>query len=229
MEIKKVSDFFERDNFDRASSLMLQVSVLMRLSNVSSVLEVGPGRGNTGTLLKSFGIRYESVDTAIHFVEPTYTSQFLKFSTTRRFDAVAAFQVFEHSSREHLIDNFRKCAELSRMHVVVSLPYSGNYLTCSFRAKFFDSNRFASGMLNFQRAIRFPVLFPSRRSSWRRHEKRDDSARHQWEVGDRGSTVRDIVEAMTSAGLICDDIFLNSFYPYHCFFVARVEKLKPLP
>lgn len=226
MKSKKVSDFFERDDFDRASSVMLQVCVLMSLSNVSSVLEVGPGRGNTATLLKSFGVRYESIDTVTQYVEPTYTSEFLKFSTTKRFDAVAAFQVFEHSPREHLVDNFRKCAELSRMHVVVSLPYSGNYMTCSFRAKLFDPNRYASGMVNFQRVVRFPVFFPIRRSSWRGHEKRDDSARHQWEVGDSGSTVRDIIEAMTLAGLSCDDIFLNSFYPYHCFFVARVQGFK---
>lgn len=201
---------------------MVQVSLLMRLPHVSEVLEVGPGRGNTGTLLKSFGIQYESVDTVEGFVTPTYVSEFLELALTKKFDAVAAFQVFEHSPRELLIENFRKCAELSKLYVVVSLPYSGNYMSCSFRAKLFDRNRFFSGSFHLQRVVRFPVLFPNRRSTWRYDGKENDSARHQWEVGDRGCSVRDIVSTMTSAGLSCDEVYLNPHYPYHCFFVARV-------
>lgn len=223
-ETKGVSDFFARSNFDRASSVMVQVSVLMRLLGVESVLEIGPGRGNTGTLLRSFGICYESVDTITTFGEPTYKEEFLRFETTKTYDVVAAFQVFEHSPREKLIEGFQKCTELSKKYVVISLPYSGNYMSFSFRAKLCDTNRIFSGLIDLQKVIRFPVFLPHRRSAWRHDGSGSGSARHQWEVGDRGSLVRDIVDEMSEAGLSCDEVFLNPYYPYHCFFVARVAK-----
>lgn len=226
MSEKKSSDFFSRVDLSRASSVMVQVATIMRCQDVSSVLEIGPGRGNTGTLLKSFGIEYACVDTSTTYVEPTYVGDFLDFETTRKYDLVSAFEVFEHNPRTSLTQSLKKCASLASRYVVVSLPYSGNHLSLSIRAKFFDRNRFASGSLDFKKVFRFPVLFPRRRSKWRDTSGIRGSSRHQWEVGDWGCKVNEIVNAMSSVGLSCTEVFLNPYYPHHCFFVARVNSIK---
>jgi hypothetical protein len=223
MSEKKISDFFSSVDLSRACSVMVQVATIMRCRGVTSVLEIGPGRGNAGTLLKSFGLEYACVDTSPTYIEPTYVGDFLEFETTKKYDLVAAFQVFEHNPRTLLTQCLEKCASLASKNVVISLPYSGNHLSVSIRAKFFDQNRFVRGSFDLQQVVRFPVLFPQRRSRWRDTAGSRGSLRHQWEVGDRGCKVDEIVDEMSSVGLSCSEVFLNPYYPYHCFFVAGVR------
>lgn len=224
MSEKKSSDFFRSVDLSRACSVMVQIATIMRCQGVTSVLEIGPGRGNTGTLLKSFGLEYACVDTSRTYVEPTYLGDFLEFEAPKKYDLVAAFQVFEHNPRTSLQQYLQKCASLASKHVVMSLPYSGNHISISIRAKFFDQNRFLDGSFDLQKAVRFPVLFPQRRSQWRDTTGSRGSLRHQWEVGDRGCKVDEIVDVMNSVGLSCYEVFLNPYYPYHCFFVAEVNR-----
>jgi len=225
-EPKAVSDFFrqewERKGFSRAISVMLQTSVVAQTEGVSSVLEIGPGRGNTAALLRSFNLDYHSLDNTSHYGAPTYLAGLEDAVINRTFDAVLAFQVLEHFPLDAFENPIKKMMSYSNKYVIISLPNSTNYISLSMKFRLFEDSRLSRGSGSFQKVFHLPIF-----DHWRRKKNRDSSRmsgspRHQWEIGDKGASRSAIARRLLAVGVQDVQIKQSRLNPEVVFFVARL-------
>jgi hypothetical protein len=185
------------------------------LPDVSSVLEFGPGRGSTKTLIEHFGIEHLGVG-----IDPRYPcdiKQTIKdFTSERTFDMVCSFQTLEHNPLETLPEYLAKFRDLSNRYVYISVPYSARWISLLFN-------------INLKKKINFKKIFLW---TFRKTKPRDPDvaayakqadpyAPHWWEVGDKRFSKRDMLRVIQECGLAVVKHFHNPIFPYHLFYLLE--------
>jgi SAM-dependent methyltransferase len=189
------------DHKDRWLSYFYQIDLVKR-SGAQSILEVGPGNGTVSAYLARQGMQMTTVD-----IDPALKPDFvasvvaLPFDDAR-FDAVMACEVLEHLPFESFTMALTELARVSKRDILISLP---------------DIRRTALYL-----AAKIPCLpgFSFRLRLMRRKEHHFDGE-HYWEIGARGFNLRKVREAISAAGLECQDEFVATDAPFYHFFILR--------
>ncbi|WP_071516658.1 methyltransferase domain-containing protein [Geitlerinema sp. PCC 9228] len=120
------------------------------------------------------------------------------------FDAIVVFQVLEHIPYEDFEKAIKKLAEATNKFLVISLPYSSEYLSLNFRSSF---NRDFRGVM-----LQIPKF-------WSTKPLVDDE--HYWEIGLKGYPKKRIVRSLEQTGLKIRRQYQDKLQPYHYFFVLE--------
>lgn len=225
---------FRLGNVERGSAQWYQVALVVQIradSGLNSVLEVGPGRGINGALLRHIGFDYRTLADLPSQSELLHP--LLQLANEKGVaDVVCAFQVLEHNSINSLAENLRKLASLSRRFVVVSLPVSKPYLRFEFEPKLW-SGYSVTARTRISGTFFLPRrLLPRPRSKkWRSvlgttslapnmdengHEVRA-SHNHLWEVGERGTQLDQIIKSAKQSNLTMIRCSYAPFFPQQVF------------
>lgn len=207
LSIKKQVDRSHYD-FTRYMSKERWISVWHQLDEVirlqpSSVLEIGPGTGIFKSAGSAFGLNIQTLDIDEE-LSPDYIGRADSIPLPNEsFDVVCAFQVLEHMPFDISMAALAEMCRVSRKAVVISLPQAGRTWP----------NTIA---LPYIRKIQFILRNPFRRP----HAHHFDGE-HHWEIGKKGYSIDQIMDAMRMATPFCKDIKTNRVHenPYHRFFV----------
>ena len=211
-------------------SIYHQVQQITLLKDVHSILEFGPGRGLTGSILKYYGHDYMSCDLESpdlespynhKFTKPDFYSSILDFKTTNKYDLVCAFEVLEHNPLEEFQSHIVKLAKLSRKYIYLSLPYSGRWISFTLNinlpklrlnfSKMFKWDRIISPKRDIKNYLKLKKPFPF-------HDK------HWFEFGDKNFKMKDIQKVFLENKLNLIETFHSQSFPMHCFFL--LSKIK---
>jgi hypothetical protein len=177
----------------RFTSLQFQLQALVELGDdVSSVLEVGPGRKHFYAISKLLGYDIKTLDKYSE-LDQDFECDVTELTSDRAFDAVLAFEVLEHMPYEQSLTFFSELVRLSKQWIVVSLP---------IRHK------------RWRRVLkgRSPVIpdlpVVTREDHWNPHH---------WEVGRTSYPIDKVVSDLCSQGATLHSKFLNKYHKYHLF------------
>jgi hypothetical protein len=217
---------FHPHMLDRSTSILYQVSQFLESTKgVDSVLEIGPGRGIFGAIISHLGLSYSSLDGHDGILKPTYHEFLQDFSRPVKFDAVCAFQVLEHSPLTDLEFLILKMKLLSNRYLLVSLPWSGNYMSFWMHIKLWEGVRGRFSNLKLALTLPFPSFFTRRRTRARPTSVNflAGSPQHHWEVGDRMVTKQYLRDLFTKCNLGIVKESHNPKFPYHIFWVLEIR------
>lgn len=232
--MKPIDADFRMSNVDRGSALWYQVAIIVRLreeTSAASVHEIGPGRGLCEVLLKHLGFTYSTLSSLPS--QTLLTEPLLQESSEEEIaDIVIAYQVLEHNSLTSFGTLLGKMSQLSRRHVVISLPVANPYIRFEFEPKLWSGYSTKSWS---RRAITWYLprkILPRPKSSFinqfaqstRLASPFDEdghlvmaSKKHLWEVGERNARVPDLTNAAQQQGLRCVRISYAPFFPKQIF------------
>ena len=142
------------------------------------VLEIGPGTGFTTNYLRSKGVRVTTMDFAPG-MKPDIVANMLTYEFPDKYDAILAFEVFEHVPFEKFQEALPRIAAACRRHLIFSIPRN-------IKAPFWIE-------------LKLPRLAPLK---WELPMKRGRmcSPNHFWEV-DYGVSMRDLEQLIAKCGL----------------------------
>lgn len=205
------------DHFNRWIDYYYQKELIFE-TDPKSVLEIGPGSGVLGYILKNSGVKYKSVD-----IERTLTSDYI--ADIRKlpikdnmFDTVCAFQVLEHIPFRDFEKALGEMRRVARRNVVISIPYSTFYFSMSFQ--FFSLSIFKKlyHFLNIKPnnpinlGLRLPTFFLTDQGM---------TKHHYWEMGRKGYSKKRIRESITNVNFKIIKESGRLLYPYHYFYVLK--------
>jgi len=133
--IKQVSkdhyDFCEYVSKARWMSFYYQITEIMN-KKPKNVLEIGAGKRVMGSIIKQFGIAYETVDIDPE-LEPDHLASVLCMPLKdSSFDIVCCFQMLEHIPYEDFVKALKEIRRVARSNVVISLPDAKTLFHYSF-------------------------------------------------------------------------------------------------
>ncbi|NMC68683.1 MAG: methyltransferase domain-containing protein [Myxococcales bacterium] len=165
-----------------------QQFALLRAVGARRILEIGPGPGIVTAALRACGLDVVTADID-HGTRPDVVADVRRLDEAfppASFDAVAAFEVLEHLTREDARVALDRMARVSRSHVVISLPYAG--VTLRFVARLFE--------IDSDRPLRIGWRVPA---FWR---ARPMCHEHRWEPGLRGCSLASVRRMLEGACVI---------------------------
>jgi len=231
---------FRLGNIERGSAQWYQVALLVEIrakTGLNTVLEIGPGRGISGALLRHIGFKYVTLNELPSQSE--LSQPLLQLATEEQVaDMVCAYQVLEHNSIHSLGANLLRLASLSRKFVVVSLPVAKPFLRLEFEPKLW-SGYSVTARTRFSVRLFLPRrLLPRPRSKkWRSAlgtsplaSNLDEHGQevlashdHLWEVGERSTHLWRILQIAEQADLKLIRQSYAPFFPQQVF--LEFEKL----
>ncbi|GBE30037.1 MAG TPA: hypothetical protein ENH10_04520 [Bacteroidetes bacterium] len=197
------------------NSYYLQMKTIKDLK-IKHVLEIGPGESFIPKYMKSIGIQYDTLD-IVPSTNPTYLSRLEDADPSmirKRYGAVCAFQVLEHSPYDRFSSNLAKMAALSRNYIVISIPYSCFGFRLSFKTFRGQGKR-----SKYELSRYFPKNLPNRKYR-PEYIKEFPWACHYWELGREGFPLSRIKNDIISQRLRIIDTF-HSDNPFHFFIIAQ--------
>ena len=208
------NDFLDH-RFVQWSSVWFQASECIINENIESVIEFGSGRDTTKALVEHFGVKHLSVDISSRFY-PDVVSSIENFATDETYDMVMCFQCLEHNSYDLFSSYLQKFKKLSNKYILISVPYSGRWLS-------FSLNINLPG-IHMNKIFCFPFeRFNKRVRPVNEFEKRENKhSAHWWEVGDKLTTKKRVRKEIISSGLKIVSEFHNPLFPYHYFYMMEV-------
>lgn len=214
---KWTSDFNEKRYFEW-QSIWFQAKEIIHRPDIHSVLEFGSGRNLTKAIIEHFGIRHLSVDVSDRFY-PDIVSSIEEFSTDEKFDIVCAFEVLEHNPFEKFEGLLLKMKSFSKKYVYISLPFSGRWFSIQMNVnlpKVLTRKVFSFSMNRLRKKIK-PI---------QEYMLREDKYNpHWWEVGDKKTPQKRVVQIIEKCGLELIESFHNPTFPYHLFFLLKVNNI----
>lgn len=231
---------FRFGNEERGSAQWYQVALLVGIranTGLNSVLEIGPGRGIMGVLLKHIGFNYNTLSDLPSQTE--LPQALLQHSTEEDVaDIVCAYQVLEHNSLQSLEATLKRLAALTRQFVVISLPVAKPFLRFEFEPKVWSGysvtarTRFTANLFLPRRLLPRP-----KSKKWRSAlgtaplaANVDDHGRevlasrdHLWEVGERGAQLNQIIQVAEQAHLSMIRLSYAPFFPQQVFLEFRTR------
>ena len=230
---------FRLGNVERGSTQWYQVALLVQIratTGFNSVLEVGPGRGINGALLKHLGFSYTSLGDLQS--QSQLTQPLLQLAIEERIaDIVCAYQVLEHNSINSLGANLRILSTLARKFVVISLPVARPFIRFEFEPKLWTGYS-VTARTRFSMRIFLPRrLLPRPRSKkWRSAlgtsslaSNLDDLGRevlasrdHLWEVGEKASKLEQVIRTAEQSNLELLQVSYAPFFPQQVFLEFQV-------
>ena len=198
------------------NSIWYQVKDIIRNRSIKTVLEFGTGRNVSKALIEHFNIDHHSVDFDNKRFIPDEVSTILEYKTDRRYDIVCAFQVLEHNPIETIKDHLIKMNSLSNEYVLISVPYSGRWISINMEMNFMPP-RF--GRWRKTILITWPRIFKKSRPIEEYKKRNDKYNPHWWELGDKNLSKMIFKNIITEAGLKIKKQFHNEYFPYHYFYL----------
>jgi ubiquinone/menaquinone biosynthesis C-methylase UbiE len=196
-------DFLEYESEARFSSYYHQVKSLLELKP-ETVLEIGCGSRTFLSLIKNLGLTAYSVDVDVN-LKPTISASVLDLPIKdNSIDVAVAFQVLEHLPFENFYQCLSELYRVSKIGVVISLPDFGNFGVV-FSIPYVRRLAFSFHALPFLPKHKF-------------------DGEHYWEINKRNYSLKKIISIMNDVGFIDIETYLNSFNPYHRFFVLKKNK-----
>ncbi len=198
---KRHYDFAAYESPERFTSYYHQLQATLRLAP-GSLVEIGVGSGLFVQMARKLGIDAFGLDVDPE-LQPAVCGNLLQLPLQdSSVDVCAAFQILEHLPFEDFRPAVRELARVCRTGIVLSLPEFGN-AAMVLSLPFVRKLRFAGRAL--------PLIKPLHHFD----------GQHYWEINKRGYGLARVIAAIERAGLECEDTWLNSFNPYHRFFVLR--------
>lgn len=160
------------------------------------LLEIGPGTGFTTNYLRSKGMHVTTLDFAPG-MKPDIVANMLTYEFPDKYDAVLAFEVFEHVPFIKLQEALPRIAAACRRYLFFSVP----------------RNKKAP----FSIEVKLPSMKPYK-WQWSMKRGRMSSPNHFWEIDYNGVMVRDVEKLLAANGLAMDRRF-EAFF--RMFFACR--------
>ena len=205
----------------RALSYHLQTREVLALprSKSTDILEVGPGRGEFGALVRNYGYNLITID-----ADPNTGTDILADMReipvlSKVFDVVCAFEVLQHLPHEFfqsVLAEFTRCA---RNYVYLSLPSQGSSIYLQVKGRFTGRLR----PLSFD--IGVSKLLPSRVGDVNDSQlmnREDYRNPHYWEVNRRSFPEKRVLGEIEECGLKVLKAFHNPRFTYHYFILCEV-------
>jgi SAM-dependent methyltransferase len=157
------------------------------------VLEIGVGTGFTANYLRSRGVTVTTLDIDAD-KRPDIVANVAHYVFPDTYDAILAFEVFEHLPYRDLATVLARLATAARRHVFLSLPRNRR-LVASF-------------------GVKVPKV-KARSFQWKVNRGRIDEPYHVWEIDHGGITVGSLEQELGRAGFAIarrDEAFERLFY-----------------
>ena len=186
----------------RWMSLWYQLNEVVPRSDITKLLDVGPGSTFFKDALQSFrsDLQYESLDIASD-VQPDHIGSVTSIPLPDgSYDAVCAFQVLEHIQFTDVETALLEMSRVSKKYIFISLPH--NVPSFDFQIKF-------PGLKRWTIAVKQPF--------GRRHTF---AGQHYWEVGKRGYSAKKIKSIFAQHFTIIAD-YVPFENQYHHFYILQ--------
>ena len=195
VEYRYSSDWIHEFESETRWRLYWRQQKLMRglLAPGDCVLEIGIGTQFVANYLRSKGISVTTLDIDAD-KQPDTVANIAVYEFPTSYDAILAFQVFEHMPYEAFEAVLPRLSAAARRHVFISVP---------------RNRRTVFGV-----QLKLPKL-KSRSFAWKANKGRIDEPFHVWEVDYRGITVHALEEAFARNGFKIqrrDEAFDRLFY-----------------
>lgn len=183
------------------------------------ILEVGPGQGILGGILRTFGFHADSLDlTAV--TNPTYTGDIRDIPVPNKaYDLCCAFEVLEHLPYSEFPKAVSELSRCAKHYVFISLPFANSSISLQLRLRLHPNllNRFSFNKL-------FCWIFPFRPKDIDQNQfknRTDLHNPHYWEVNRKSYPKARILKDIQSHGLKVIKDFHNPRFPYHYFILCE--------
>lgn len=200
-----------------------QVNEVLKLpkSQSRSILEVGPGKGIFGALIKNYGYDVATVDLIPSHASDVSANVLSLPFRPNTFDMAVCFEVLEHLPYSHFQRAVKEMASVAKNYLFLSLPYQCNAIFVEFRLRIVQRffHRFSG-----QYQLFFP--FKARRqdideqAKLRREDKHNP---HYWEMGRKSFPEQRILSDLENVGLTVVRKFHSPRKPYHFFILCKIN------
>lgn len=175
----------------------------VRSTRPGSVLEVGPGEGVVTAALRREGVIVTTLDISPD-VSPDVVGSVTRIPLVdASFDTAVCAEVLEHIRFADVPQALRELRRVVRGHVVVSLPHPGYVFAFGCKLPLLP-----------QMQVLFQIPF-----FWETHHFNGE---HYWELGKRGTPVREFVRLAQAAGLQLQSQRKSADDPVHRLFLFSV-------
>jgi len=206
---------------DRFSSYYFQLNEILQLprSRATCVLEVGPGHGILGSLLRNFGFKLDTLDLTYNS-KPTLVGDVRNIpAKDNSYDLVCAFEVLEHLPFDQFKKAISEMARCSKNFVFISLPFANSSVTLQVRLRLHPNivNRFSFNKI-------FSWILPLKPKDIDQDQlvgRSDLHNPHYWEVNRKSFPKERILSDLHSHGLNVIKDFHNPRFPYHYFILCE--------
>lgn len=203
------AEHYEKSAFTslRIESITEQLRAICS-SGYTNILEIGIGRGFLRHCFKLFPqIHHTTLDIA-EDLHPDYVGSVTCMPfPDKRFELTVCCQVLEHLPFEDVQEALKEIWRVTRYEAVISVPDRTRRFGIAL----------ALGRLGW---LRVEVNIPKPRDMKR---KLDFSGEHYWEIGFRGTLMKDVIKKIKNAGFVVKDHYRLWRNPWHHFFVLRVD------
>lgn len=197
-------NYYNAISYQRWNSYFWQL-FLMSNFRPKSILEIGVGDRIVADIIKILGYDIKTCDISPN-VHPDYVAdiRYLPFEK-ESFDMVVCFQILEHIGYEYFVDVLKSLHNITRKHVILSLPQIRKHFSFKCHLPWMRKNK---SLLLFKDFPRYPhPLKPS--------------TGHLWEIDIQGFPLSKIIRDIEQSGF---NILTNQSSPennYHRFFILE--------
>ena len=187
---------------DRWMSYYHQIWEVLGL-DPENVLEIGKGAGLVSTVLKSRGVKLESLDIDEE-VKPEILGSVLDIPVEdNKYDVTLCAEVLEHLPFEDFPKALSEIRRVTKRAVVLSLPYWGWTFWLGFKLPLFKKVDLFWKLTGILKHI--------------------PGGEHFWEIGKRGYPLKLIRNIVLDAGFDVKKEYIKSHSPYHYFFILEIK------
>jgi hypothetical protein len=162
------------------------------------LLEIGPGTGFTSNYLRSKGMHVTTLDFTPG-MKPDIVANMLTYDFPDQYDALLAFEVFEHVPFDKISEAMPRIVSACRRYLFFSVPR------------------------NIKTPLSIELKLPKMRPikwQWNTKRGRPMTTNHFWEIDYNGVTMDDVMKLVTASGLEIERLF--EVYE-RAFFACRVR------
>lgn len=209
------------------SSQILQIKTIMKLNNIFSVLEVGPGRNITRPVL-TYYYDYKCIDVQIDN-KPDILGNIEDLNIKKyenKFDIVCSFQMLEHRPYNDFISIIKKFILMSNKYIFISLPYHIEWFNIEVSIPTWSNWKKISKIAyflkyDFKLGFKIPYLNKKNREYSLKYIKKNPYGVHYWEINRGKYTLSKIIKDLELLDLKIIKKFHNKKFPYHYFILME--------
>jgi len=198
-------NYYKNISYQRWNSYFWQ---LFMISNFQpkGILEIGVGDKIVADITKKLGYDIKTCDISPK-LNPDYVADIRSLPFEKEsFDMVACFEILEHIGYEHFTNVLKSLHNITRKHVILSLPQIRKFFSFKCHTPWMRKNKY---LIIFKDFPRYPPPL--------KHSGRE----HFWEIGIQRFPLSKIIRDIEQSGF---NILINKSIPeniYHRFFVLE--------
>ena len=167
-----------------------------------ALLEIGPGNGFTSDYLRARGFHITTldIDPGKH---PDLVANVATYEFPRAYDAVLAFEVFEHIPFDRFEQVIRRLADVARDYVFLSLP--------------------RNELVPFRLSLKLGARRREHGFEWRRVEGSIREIHHFWELDNADTTIVRVEQLFDACGFRIERRLTRGKYRFYALRAPRLE------